>query len=63
MSKPDDQNWRRRHAIQIVAQLPENPDDALVVLELAQQLVRGFLLDGQPRLSEVLAFSASNSSR
>jgi hypothetical protein len=62
---PEDHNWRRRHAIQIVAQLPDKPDDALAVLELARQLVEGFLCEGQPRLSSVgvVAFPASTSSR
>jgi hypothetical protein len=35
--------WHRRHAIQIVAALPETVEDALMVLELARQLVEGFL--------------------
>ena len=52
-----DGNWRRRHAIQIVAQLPEGIDDALEVLELARELVRGFLSEDQAlEPSEVIAF-------
>jgi hypothetical protein len=35
--------WHRRHAIQIVAALPEDTDDALIVLGLAKELVEGFL--------------------
>lgn len=35
--------WHRRHAIQIVAALPEEPCDALMVLELAKRLVEDFL--------------------
>jgi hypothetical protein len=31
--------WHRRHAIQIAAALPETPEDALMVLELARELV------------------------
>jgi hypothetical protein len=60
-----DRNWHRRHAIQIVAQLPESTEDALMVLELAQELVEGFLRGCQPRapLAEVKAFPASASSR
>jgi hypothetical protein len=60
-----DQNWQRRHAIQIVAQLPESNEDALMVLELAKELVQGFLCqrgDLAP-LAEVVAFPASASSR
>ena len=52
-----DGNWRRRHAIQIVAQLPEGIDDALEVLELARELVKGFLSEDQePQLEPVLIF-------
>jgi hypothetical protein len=41
--------WHRRHAIQIAAALPETPEDALLVLDLARQLVEGFLSGGTPR--------------
>ena len=64
----DDHNWRRRHAIQIVAQLPEKTEDALVVLELAKRLVEDFLQEPQARAplaapAGVLAFPASVNSR
>lgn len=39
--------WQRRHAIQIVAALPESTEDALIVLGLAKELVEGFLSRGQ----------------
>jgi hypothetical protein len=35
--------WHRRHAIQIAAALPETVEDALIVLELARELVESFL--------------------
>jgi hypothetical protein len=35
--------WHRRHAIQIAAALPETVEDALIVLDLARELVEGFL--------------------
>ena len=35
--------WHRRHAIQIAAALPETGEDALIVLELARELVERFL--------------------
>jgi hypothetical protein len=55
----NDQNWHRRHAIQIVAQLPEGTQDALMVLELARELVEGFLQrDQRPALAEVVGFPA-----
>jgi hypothetical protein len=70
LGMPDDQNWRRRQAIQIAAQLPEKTDDALAVLELTKELVVGFLCADQPRtplaaagVAEVVAFPASVSSR
>jgi hypothetical protein len=40
--------WHRRHAIQIAAQLLDDPGDALLVLEYARQLVEIFLAD-RPR--------------
>jgi hypothetical protein len=60
----EDQNWHRRQAIQVVAQLPEGTADALRVLELARELVEGFLM-GQDRapLAEVLPFPAASNSR
>lgn len=62
------EGWLRRHAVQIVAQLPEDPKDAIAVLELAKSLVEGFLMGDQPatapdRLGDVVAFPASASSR
>lgn len=35
--------WLRRHAVQIAAQLPEGPADALAVLEYARIIVESFL--------------------
>lgn len=50
------ENWHRRHAIQIAAQLPENPDDAILVLELTKELVETFLKAPQaaPALARAL---------
>jgi hypothetical protein len=50
-----DGNWRRRHAIQVVAQLPEGIDDALEVLELAKDLVKGFLSEDQASSAALVA--------
>jgi hypothetical protein len=57
--------WHRRHAIQIAAQLPDDPDDALIVLELAKNLVERFIRSDPQRSSLVLAFplEAARSSR
>lgn len=38
----------RRHAVQVVAALPEDTADALKVLELARELVAGFLSGNYP---------------
>ena len=35
--------WHRRQAIQVAAALPETQEDALLVLELAKELVTSFL--------------------
>lgn len=45
--------WHRRHAIQVAASLPDGIEDALLVLELAKQLVEGFL-SGDQRLERPL---------
>ena len=47
-------SWHRRHAIQIAAALPENVEDAVIVLDLARNLVLGFLA-GQPLQAPDLA--------
>lgn len=54
----NDSNWQRRHAIQIVAQLPEGTQDALMVLELAREVVETFLQADQRRApaAEVVSF-------
>jgi hypothetical protein len=41
------QSWLRRQAIQIAAQLPESPEEALVVLGLAREIVDRFLMPDQ----------------
>jgi hypothetical protein len=38
----------RRHAVQLAAQLPEHPEDALIILRLVQQLVTDFLAEPEP---------------
>jgi hypothetical protein len=43
MTKFEAEAWHRRHAIQIAAALPEDAEDALMVLELARELVERFL--------------------
>ena len=40
-----DQAWKRRHALQLAAQLPEDPADALDVLRYTRQLVEEYLGD------------------
>lgn len=61
------ESWQRRHAVQIVAQLPEDAKDALRVLELARELVETFLQDRpcQPfgREPVVVAFPEAAPSR
>ena len=41
------EQWHRRHAIQIVAALPEEVEDALQVLPLATELVTAFLAQSE----------------
>jgi hypothetical protein len=40
---PSESDWRRRHALNIAGQLPENVNDALVILDLLRELVVTFL--------------------
>lgn len=44
--------WRRRHAVQIVAQLPADPEDALRVLDHARSLVENFLMKSGDRAAQ-----------
>ncbi len=48
--------WRRRHAVQIAAQLPDNREDALAILELVKELVEGFLYPEGAHDAAVLPF-------
>jgi hypothetical protein len=40
---PGEADWRRRHALNVAGQLPENATDALVILDLLRELVVTFL--------------------
>lgn len=51
--------WHRRHAIQIAAQLPEDTEDALMVLDCARVIVKRFLKgDGRRRALSVVVPAA-----
>jgi len=45
-------DWHRRAALQIAAQLPENPDAALRILELTKDLVKNWV--AKPRSTAAL---------
>ena len=49
------ESWRKRQGIQIASMLPENPEDALAILDYARQLVTGFLLDEPPPGAKIVA--------
>lgn len=53
--------WQRRHAIHIVSELPEDPEDALAVLRLAMDVVERFLVP-QERPAPVLSIVAASRS-
>lgn len=38
--------WRKRQALHIAAQLPENREAALAVLDYTRELIDGFLVKG-----------------
>jgi hypothetical protein len=55
-------NWHKRQAMVLAGQLPENTEDALLVLQAVRELVETFLMEdqGQPaKASNVLPFSAA----
>jgi hypothetical protein len=55
-----EKGWHRRQAIQIAASLPEDDDDARIVLKLVNELLNTFLArksEDQEREAVVLAFS------
>ena len=60
-------SWLKRHAIQIAAQLPENPKDAVAVLEYVKEIVDKFLSSeceqSGRRTGPVLSFFQSGSHR
>lgn len=41
------ETWHRKHAIQIAAALPETHEDAMLVLDLAREIVEKFLFGDQ----------------
>jgi hypothetical protein len=45
---PNESDWRRLHAIHLASQLPEDPADCLVILDLAREIVVTFLQTGVP---------------
>jgi hypothetical protein len=45
MEPPKPLQWHRRHAITLAGQLPDNPDDMILVIAALQELVDKFLVD------------------
>jgi hypothetical protein len=45
---PNEADWRRRHALNIASQLPEDPADGLVILDVAREIVVTLLQAGVP---------------
>ena len=41
------EQWHRRHAVHIAAQLPDSTEDGLIILRLATDLVNGFLVQSE----------------
>ncbi|MFB9262286.1 hypothetical protein ACFFWD_03740 [Bradyrhizobium erythrophlei] len=50
----------RRHAIQIAAALPNDPEDALIVLQLARDLVTVFLSEPEKNPAPVITLIGGN---
>lgn len=51
----EEQAWQRRHAIHVVSQLPDDPEDALAVLRFAIEVVERFLVAPQEPLARPLS--------
>ena len=49
--KPTDEQWHRRHAVQLASQLPEDPHDAREILRLTLLLFGTFLTPAPPKAS------------
>lgn len=59
-TKTQQELWRRRQAVQLAAQLPDDPQDALAILEYVRSLVENFLMAPQePQEAPVLPFRRS----
>lgn len=60
-SSEDDARWLRRLAVQLVAQLPEEREEAMAVLRYAEDLLKNFVdrndAKPAPRLAVVHALS------
>jgi hypothetical protein len=59
---PGEADWRRRHALTLASQLPENQADALVILDLVRELVVSFLQAGpalEPEKAPVVTLGRS----
>jgi hypothetical protein len=37
--------WHRRHAVQLASQLPDDPEDAALIIAAVRRLLDGFLTD------------------
>lgn len=53
--------WQRRHAIHIVSELPDDPQDALAVLRLAIEVVERFLMPQERPAAPLTLVTASRS--
>jgi hypothetical protein len=42
----NEEPWHRRHAVSLACQLPENGEDAMIILEATIRLVREFMSGG-----------------
>ena len=56
---PKVEMWHRRHALQVACSLPDSPEDSLIILRLATQLVTDFMMqsdEAQKATTPVVAF-------
>ena len=43
-----EESWHRRHAVMLASQLPDHPQDALIILGLVKRIVEDFLAEPEP---------------
>jgi hypothetical protein len=60
--KTKEEAWHRRHALQVACSLPDSPEDSLIILRLATQLVTDFMMQSGEAQKPTVAFVRGDAS-